>query len=143
MGCRPWPYSLQSSAVRLAVQRDESDSEGRVGHSQRASATPQVNAPIFCVRFFAMRAWYTAFLTKLSTVITLYTSRRPPHDRLRRCLEAVLWPSLAGPSCVPCTILRSEVHQAVVGPASRLVLPAAAGPIVTYRAGEVGVDVDG
>ena len=143
MGCRPWPYSLQSSAVRLAVQRHESDSEGRVGHSQRASATPHVNAPIFSVRFFAMRASHTAFITKLSTVVTLYRSRRLPHDRSRTCHEAVLWPSLAGASLAVRTILRSEAHQAMVGPASRLVCSAAADGIVTCRAGEVGPEIEG
>ena len=52
VGCRPWPYSLQSSAVRLAVQRDESDSEGRVGHSQACERDAPRKRPDFLCHIF-------------------------------------------------------------------------------------------
>ena len=52
VGCRPWPYSLQSSAVRLAVQRHESDSEGRVGHSQACERDAPGKRPDFLCHIF-------------------------------------------------------------------------------------------
>ena len=119
----------------------------RLGRPRRPFAACERDAPRkrpdFFVRFFAMRAYDSAFLTKLSTVVTLYRSRRLPHDRWRTCHEAVLWPSLAGASRVQRGFLGSEAHQAMVGPASGLICSAAADGIVTCRAGEVGPEMQG